>query len=214
MDLDRLRKNLAEVRERIQAACRRAGRDPGQVTLVVVTKSAPPEVIPALAELGVTEMGENRALEGLSRLGSLKGVRRHMIGHLQTNKVRKVLEWADVIHSVDRPSLLAELGRHNTRPPVFVQVNISGEATKGGFPPGLAPQAVREAARTHEVLGLMTMAPRGGDPRACFRSLRELSGRCGVGGLSMGMTEDFEAAVEEGATIVRIGSAIFEGVLL
>jgi uncharacterized pyridoxal phosphate-containing UPF0001 family protein len=214
MDLERLRRNLEGVKGRIEGACRRAGRPSGSVTLVVVTKSAPPECIPPLSALGITEIGENRAVEGLARVGGLSGVRRHLIGHLQTNKVRKSLEWADVIHSVDRPSLLAELGRHNKRPPVFVQVNVSGEATKGGYGPSEAEAAVALARRTHEVLGLMTMAPRGGDARGCFRSLRELAGRCGVGGLSMGMTEDFEAAVEEGATCVRIGSAIFEGVLL
>jgi uncharacterized pyridoxal phosphate-containing UPF0001 family protein len=137
-----------------------------------------------------------------------------MIGHLQTNKAKKALEWADVIHSVDRPSLLSELARHPRKPPVFIQVNVSGEETKGGYGPAEAEAAVREACRTHEVLGLMTMAPKGGDARACFRKLRELAQTCGVAGLSMGMTEDFEAAVEEGATCVRIGSAIFEGVLL
>jgi pyridoxal phosphate enzyme (YggS family) len=214
MDLDRLRKNLEGVRERINLACRRAGRPSESVTLVVVTKSAPPGCIPPLAALGVADIGENRAVEGLARVGGLSGIRRHLIGHLQTNKVRKALEWADVIHSVDRPSLLAELGRHNKKPPVFVQVNISGEATKGGYGPREAEEAVVEARRTHEVLGLMTMAPREGDARDCFRSLRELARRCGVRGLSMGMTGDFEAAVEEGATCVRIGSAIFEGVLL
>ena len=212
--MDRLRSNLEAVRARIEGACRRAGRDPSSVTLVVVTKSAPADLIPKLAPLGVRDIGENRAVEGLARVGGLKEFRRHMIGHLQTNKVRKALEWGDVIHSVDRPSLLAELGRHNKKPPVFVQVNVSGEASKGGYEATGAEAAVREARLTHEVLGLMTMAPRGGDARATFRALRRLAERCGVTGLSMGMTEDFEAAVEEGSTHVRIGSAIFEGVLI
>jgi len=214
MDLGRLQANLENVRGRIAAACARRGRDSSSVTLMVVTKGAPPECIPPLAGLGVTDIGENRPVEALARVGTLSQFRRHMIGHLQTNKVKKVLDWADAIHSVDRPSLLAELGRHNKRPPVFVQVNVSGEASKGGYGPGDAEGAVLEARRTHEVLGLMTMAPRGGDARACFRSLSSLAVRCGVAGLSMGMTEDFEAAVEEGATIVRIGSAVFEGVLV
>ena len=214
MDLERLKSNLAGVRQRIAAACARAGRDPSAVMLLVVTKSVPPECIPPLAGLGVTDIGENRAVEGLARVGGLSGLRRHMIGHLQTNKAKKALEWADVIHSVDRASLLAELGRHNKKPPLFVQVNVSGEASKGGYGSGDAEAAVREARRTHEVLGLMTMAPRGGDARACFRELRGLAGRCGVPGLSMGMTEDFEAAVEEGSTCVRIGTAVFEGVLV
>lgn len=214
MSLDRLRSNLEGVRARIEAACRRAGRDPASVTLVAVTKTAPVELIPRLADLGVSEIGENRPVEALERVGKLSGFRRHMIGHLQTNKVRKALEWADVLHSVDRRSLLAELQKQEKRPPVYVQVNVSGEATKGGYGPADAEAAVREARRSHEVLGLMTMAPQGGDARACFRALRELGARCGVTGLSMGMTGDFEAAVEEGATCVRIGSAIFDGVLL
>src|SRR5438045_7978526 len=100
MDLDRLQRNLEGVRQRIGAACRRAARDPESVTLVVVTKSAPMECIPPLAALGVGDIGENRAVEGLERTRGLRGFRRHLIGHLQTNKVRKALEWADVIHSV------------------------------------------------------------------------------------------------------------------
>ena len=214
MDSARLGRNLDGIRVRIESACRRAGRDPSGVSLMVVTKSVPPECIPPLASFGITEIGENRPIESLERVGSLARFRHHMIGHLQTNKVRKALEWADVIHSVDRPSLLAELARHNKKPPLFVQVNVSGEATKGGYGPETAGEAVREARRPHDVAGLMTMAPRGGDARACFRALRELAARCGVAGLSMGMTEDFEAAVEEGATIVRIGTAIFDGVLV
>jgi len=214
MNLDRLKANLDDVRRRIDAACRRAGRATADVLLVVVTKSAPTGVFPSLEGLGVSDIGENRAVEGLDRVGPLRAFRRHMIGHLQTNKARKALEWADVIHSVDRPSLLAELARHPQKPPVFVQVNVSGEQSKGGYGPAEAEAAVQEARRSHEVLGLMTMAPKGGDARACFRTLRGLGERCGVAGLSMGMTEDFEAAVEEGATCVRIGSAIFDGVLL
>jgi len=212
VDLARLRDNLEAVRGRIRAACARVGRDPAGVTLVVVTKAAPGELISRLADVGVTDLGENRAVEGLRRIGSLTGFRRHMIGHVQTNKVTKMLRWADVLHSVDRAALLDELGKAQRKPPVFVQVNVSGEATKGGFRPEETPDAVAHARRSHEVLGLMTMAPQGGDARACFRGLRELAGRCGVEGLSMGMSQDFEPAVEEGATVVRIGSAIFEGV--
>jgi uncharacterized pyridoxal phosphate-containing UPF0001 family protein len=135
-----------------------------------------------------------------------------MVGHLQTNKVKKALEWADVLHSVDRRSLITELASHGARLPVYVQVNVSGEATKGGFRPEEAEAAVAEARRTLEVTGLMTMAPEGVDPRPHFRRLRELSGRCGLAGLSMGMTQDFEAAIEEGATCVRLGTAVFDGV--
>ncbi len=212
MDGDRLRRNVEEVRRRIAEACARAGRDPGSVTLVVVTKTAPVEAIPGLASLGVEDIGENRPIEGLDRVGRLVQFRRHMIGHVQTNKLKKVLEWADVLHSVDRPKLIEELERQPKRPSIYVQVNVSGEAAKGGFRPEEAEAAVGRARRSLDVLGLMTMAPEGAEARPFFRKLRELAGRCGLSRLSMGMTQDFEAAVEEGATCVRIGSAIFEGV--
>lgn len=213
MDLSRLRANLEAVRARIAKACRRAGRDPAAVTLVVVTKTAPVELIPELSALGVTDVGEHRPVEGLRRVGSLRQFRRHMIGHIQTNKLRKTLEWADVIHSLDRPALIEAMARTQPKRPVYVQVNVSGEPTKGGFRPEEVGDAVAAARGAGlEVLGLMTMAPRGGDARSCFRRLRELGAREGLAGFSMGMSEDFEAAVEEGATCVRIGSAVFEGV--
>lgn len=213
-DLVRLRSNLDAVRGRMAAACARAGRDPRSVTLVVVTKSVPRELIPQLSGLGVTDIGENRAVEGLERVGGLSGFRRHMIGHLQTNKAAKALQWADAIHSVDRASLVRELSRHQRKVPVFVQVNVSGEATKGGFPPEETEAAVAEARKALDVVGLMTMAPEGADARPHFRRLRELAARAGLRNLSMGMTQDFEAAVEEGATHVRVGTAIFDGVLI
>jgi pyridoxal phosphate enzyme (YggS family) len=211
-DLERLRSNLDQVRGRIAAACARARRDPASVTLIVVTKSVPQELIPRLADLGVTDIGENRPVEGLDRVGALTVFRRHLIGHLQTNKLGKALRWADVIHSVDRTSLLQELAKSNKRAPVFVQINVSGEASKGGFRPEEAEIAVAEARRSQEVLGLMTMAPEGVDARPHFRRLRELAGRAGLSGLSMGMSQDYEVAVEEGATHVRVGTAIFDGV--
>jgi len=211
-DLDRLRSNLEGVRGRIAAACARAKRDPASVTLIVVTKSVPKELISRLADLGVKDIGENRPVEGLDRVGPLAGFRRHMIGHLQTNKLGKALQWADVIHSVDRASLLRELAKSNKRLPVFVQINVSGEASKGGYRPEEAEAAVAEARRSLEVLGLMTMAPEGEDARPHFRGLKDLADRCGLPGLSMGMSQDYEVAVEEGATHVRVGTAIFEGV--
>jgi pyridoxal phosphate enzyme (YggS family) len=214
VNLDRLRSNLEGVRARIAAACARAKRDPASVTLIVVTKSVDRELIPRLAELGVQDIGENRPVEGLDRVGALAGFRRHMIGHLQSNKLGKALQWADVIHSVDRDSLLQQLARSNKKLPVFVQINVSGEASKGGYRPEEAEAAVAEARRSLEVLGLMTMAPEGEDARPHFRRLRELAARSGLPGLSMGMSQDYEAAVEEGATHVRVGTAIFEGVLI
>lgn len=211
-DLQRLKSNLDGVRSRIAAACARAKRDPSSVTLVVVTKSVPKELIPQLAPLGVVDIGENRPVEALERVGSLTGFRRHMIGHLQTNKLGKALQWADLIHSVDRPSLLRELSKGNKKVPVFVQVNVSGEESKGGFAPADAEAAVAEARKALEVAGLMTMAPEGADARPHFRRLRELAAGLGLTKLSMGMTQDFEVAVEEGATHVRVGTAIFDGV--
>jgi PLP dependent protein len=214
VDLPRLRSNLEGVRARIAAACVRAKRDPSSVTLIVVTKSVPKELIPELSGFGVTDIGENRAVEALERVGGLGGFRRHMIGHLQTNKVAKALQWADTIHSVDRASLVRELSKNNKKLPVFVQVNVSGEASKGGFAPEETEAAVAEARKALDVVGLMTMAPEGADARPHFRRLRELAARAGLGRLSMGMTQDFEAAVEEGATDVRVGTAIFDGVLI
>ncbi len=212
MNLDRLRANLDGVRRRIREACARVRRDPASVTLIVVTKSAAAEILPRLAELGVTDIGENRPVEALARVGGLSGLRRHMIGHLQTNKVAKTLAWADAIHSVDRDSVAAELRKHPKRVPVFVQINVSGETSKGGYAPSEAESAVARARQGLEVVGLMTMAPEGVDARPHFRALRELSARTGLRQLSMGMTQDFEVAVEEGATHVRVGTAVFEGV--
>lgn len=212
-DLKRLGLNLEQVRRRIAAACDRARRDPAGVTLIVVTKSIPGELIGSLAEFGVADIGENRPIEGLGRVGGLTGFRRHMIGHLQTNKVAKALRWADVIHSVDRSSLVRELVKHRSRIPVYLQVNVSGEASKGGFAPPELEEGLREARPALEVRGLMTMAPEGEDARPHFRRLRELAARAGLPGLSMGMSQDFEVAIEEGATHVRVGTAIFDSVL-
>ena len=211
VDLERLKRNVEEVRRRIDAACGRAGRDPAGVTLVAVTKTLPAECIPAVREAGLTDVGENRPVEALRRVGSLEGFRRHMVGHVQTNKVGKTLEWAHVLHSVDRPELVSALVRRRCGIPVYLQVNVSGEATKGGWRPGDVLSAAREGLN---VAGLMTMAPAGSDARPHFRRLRELAGTCGLEGLSMGMSQDFEAAVEEGATCVRIGTTLFEQVLI
>jgi hypothetical protein len=215
----RLRENLARVRDRIDAACRRSGRDPAGVTLVAVTKSAGDADVEALLDLGVRDLGESRAVEGSARAARFGGdVRWHFIGHLQTNKAAKVAAAFHVLHSLDRPALAEEFekkcaARNRTRP-VFVQVNVSGEASKGGFRPEEAAAAVAgvRADRPHlEVAGLMTMAPAGEpeEARPYFRRLRELAAACGVPGLSMGMTGDFEVAVEEGATHIRVGTALF-----
>ena len=211
LDLDRVRANLGDVRRRIEAACRRAGRQSEEIALVAVTKSIPGEQISMLAGAGVTDVGENRAVEAGERLAGVKGLRRHMIGHLQTNKTRKALAWADVLHSVDRPSLVEALVAAGAAIPCYVQVNVSGEASKGGFRPEDVASAVAAARKGLRVEGLMTMAPEGEAALPHFRRLRELAEREVLRGLSMGMSQDFEAAVEEGATLVRIGTALFEG---
>ena len=211
-DRERFRANLARVRLRVAEACSRSGRDPQAVTLVAVTKTLSAEHISGLAEEGITDIGENRPVEGLARVGALAAFRRHMIGRLQTNKVRKTLAWADVLHSVDREGLVDALASAGADIPVFVQVNVSGEAAKAGYRPDEVRGAVERARRRLDVRGLMTMAPEGADARPHFRRLRELAVDLGLPSLSMGMTQDFEAAVEEGATHVRVGTALFEGV--
>jgi pyridoxal phosphate enzyme (YggS family) len=204
----RIRDNLARVRDRIDAACRRSGRDPIGVTLVAVTKYAEDADVRTLIDLGVRDLGESRAVEGSARAARFGGdVRWHFIGHLQTNKAAKVAATFHAVHSLDRLELADDLEKRcaarNRILPAFVQVNVSGEATKGGFRPDDAPEAVAAVrAKPHlDVGGLMTMAPEG-DPesaRPIFRRLRELAVLCGVDGLSMGMTGDFEVAIEEGA---------------
>ena len=215
----RVRANLENVRGRIEAACRRAGRAFGEVALVGVTKYAGIEEARALAAAGVRELGENRAYEGGLRRRDVPGeIRWHMIGHLQSNKVKRALGWMDVLHSLDRPSLAGELekllDKEDRNLPAFVQVNISGEKEKGGARPEEIEGWVRDLRASHprlDLQGLMTMAPYGAGAdncRAVFRKLRELRDACGVRGLSMGMSGDFEIAVEEGATLVRVGRAL------
>jgi hypothetical protein len=215
----RVRENLQHVRDRIEAACRRSGRKSSEITLVAVTKSADPGEVEAILELGVRDLGESRAVEGSARAArTAPDVRWHFIGHLQTNKAKRVVEAFQFVHSVDRFALAEDLEKRcaarNSTLPVFVQVNVSGEATKGGFPPDEAEGAVARIKLDSphlRVLGLMTMAPEGPpeSARPHFRKLRELAAACGVAGLSMGMTGDFEVAVEEGATHIRVGTALF-----
>jgi len=224
-----LRRNLADVRERIAAACGRAGRSPDGVLLVAVTKTVAPEVVRVLARLGVTDIGENRVQQAQAKhdaLGGTVGLRWHMIGHLQTNKVRHVLRLFERIHSVDSVHLAEAIesraARDGLAVPVLIQCNTSGEASKSGVAPGDLPALLDHvAALDHLRLeGLMTMAPFVDDPetvRPCFAALRELAAasreRTGLPlpHLSMGMTQDFEVAIEEGATMARIGSALFRG---
>jgi len=225
----RLEQNLEDVRRRIAAAAQRAGRPPESVTLVAVTKTVPAEVIRELVDLGVTDLGENRLQTALPKIESLDlPVRWHMIGHLQRNKIRRALPCFSLIHSLDSDRLAAtiqdEADRRGTPAPVLLQVNVSGESSKGGFEPdGLVETWSRCRKLTHlRVRGLMTMAPLDDDPEAArpvFRRLRELRDEIrsrfpeeDEPRLSMGMSGDFEVAVEEGAHWVRVGTALFSGI--
>ncbi|BAF60009.1 MAG: YggS family pyridoxal phosphate-dependent enzyme [Pelotomaculum sp.] len=219
--------NLNRVRRRIDAAAGRAGRNPEEIKLVAVTKTVAVETIREVLSGGVCCLGESRVQEFLQKYGQLPaGVEWHFIGHLQTNKVKKIIGKVSLIHSLDRWSLAEALSRAaceaGTAARVLVQVNIAGEKTKYGLLPSETPQFVAEAARLPglEVMGLMTIAPwceNAEEVRPVFRQLKELAGKLtGLEGvkmdyLSMGMSGDFEVAVEEGANIVRVGSAIFGG---
>jgi len=216
MGVDR---NVRDVRRRIAAACDRAGRSPDEVTLVAVTKNVAVPSIEAAYNAGVRHFGENRVQEAVPKVERFARLRPaitwHMVGHLQTNKAKTAVDVFDIIHSVDSVRLAEALSRRSRRKlPVLIEVNIAGEASKGGFSPSATAGAVQAIARLRniEVGGLMTVAPWVDDPaevRPVFRRLRQLRDALGLSHLSMGMTDDFEVAVEEGATMVRIGRAIF-----
>ncbi len=210
---------LKDVLERIERACTRSGRDVREITLIAVTKGHTPEEIRrAVLSHGHTVLGENRIQEWREKAAVLEGVEWHLVGNLQRNKVKYCLSFA-AIHSLNSPRLADELEKRGEKEDhtfkVFVEVNIAGEASKQGVSPEGAPELVRYAqGLPHlEVLGLMTMAPYSPDPEASrphFKALRALRDRLGLRALSMGMSGDFEVAVEEGATHVRVGSAIFD----
>ncbi|MCS7338422.1 MAG: YggS family pyridoxal phosphate-dependent enzyme [Verrucomicrobiae bacterium] len=217
--------NLATIQAKIRAAAERAGRDPAEVTLVAVTKGQPPEVVAAAAALGLRIFGENRVQEAKAKIPLCpSSLRWHMIGHLQTNKCRDAVELFEMIHSVDSLRLALELNKRAEqaarRMPILIEVNVSGESTKFGYKPEVLLRELKEinALPRLEIQGLMTMAPWTPEPekvRPVFKKLRELKSECEqllgapLPHLSMGMSNDFEVAIEEGATIVRIGTALF-----
>jgi PLP dependent protein len=211
---------LTAVMAAVAAAATRAERDPGAVTLVAVSKGVSDAAVVAARAAGVVDFGENRADALADRAGSLPDdIRWHFIGQLQTNKVRRVRPVATLLHSLDRPSLAEQwLKGTGTPPPVLVQVNVSGEGQRGGVSPARAESFVAAALDLGlDVRGLMTMAPLNADPEASrphFAALRRLRDdlrqqHASVEELSMGMSGDYEVAVEEGATILRVGRAIF-----
>lgn len=215
---------LEVVRSRIASAAERAGRREAEVGLVAVSKTFPLDVVRTAIELGVTDLGENRAQELKQKVAAVgPGPVWHFVGHLQTNKVKQVAGAAHLVHSVDRFGLAEALDRRcsalGIRQKVLLEVNVSGEATKNGVEPRALVRLAEEVAglTTIEVTGLMTMAPLAPDPEASrpyFAELRELREEVrtvvpSAEDLSMGMTRDFEVAIEEGATLVRVGEAIF-----
>lgn len=217
---------LAAVRSRIASACARAGRVPADVTLVAVTKTVSVDVAAVAVELGATHLGENRPQELWKKADAVPGATWHLIGHLQRNKLDRTVPLVALVHSVDSERLLLALdafGRKAASPvPVLLEVNCSGEASKGGFEPAAVPPLSDKLMSLAgvSVRGLMTMAAYDAVPEATrptfarLRELRdELRARTGLplNELSMGMSNDFEVAVEEGATLVRLGTVLFEG---
>ncbi|MFG0318070.1 MAG: YggS family pyridoxal phosphate-dependent enzyme [Planctomycetota bacterium JB042] len=221
---------MTAIRSRMEDAARRAGRSPDEVRLVSVTKTVGQGIIRRLIDLGATDLGENRVAVAEPKIEALSGPDGptwHLVGHLQSNKVRRAVRSFSWIHSVDSVGLLDRIDRvareESRRPRLLLQVNVADEAQKHGVDvealPALADRAA--AADAVETVGLMAMAPFGDEPEASrrwFARLRELRDRFaprfpgGLPHLSMGMTNDFEVAVEEGATLVRVGRALFDGV--
>jgi pyridoxal phosphate enzyme (YggS family) len=217
--------NLEEISRRVERACSRAQRDPASVALLAVTKSQPPEIVNDAARLGVTLFGENKVQEAKAKIPLCSGrLRWQMIGHLQSNKCRDAVELFEMVQSVDSLKLAEELDRRaeqaGKRISILLEVNIVGEASKFGYRPDhlLADLGALNRLPRLELRGLMTVPPWVPEPekvRHVFRQLRELKQRCEaelgapLEHLSMGMSGDYETAIEEGATMVRIGTALF-----
>jgi len=213
LDPGRVRENVDRVRGEMDAAAREAGRDPSGVTLLAAVKYVPLGELSTLTEAGLDLLGENRAQDLEAKATGPDGgaFRWHFIGQLQSRKVRQVVAHAELIHSLASDSALEQLGRHGTEATrVLVQVNVAGEEGKAG----VAPEALADfiARCPVQVTGLATMPPEAGDPEASrshFVALRELAAEHGLTQLSMGTSQDFTVAVQEGATIVRVGSALY-----
>jgi hypothetical protein len=220
-----VQKNLSEIHARIESAATRYGRKASEIQLVAVSKTHPPELIHEAFEAGQRAFGESRVQDALPKLDALPaGIEWHFIGHLQTNKIRKVVARFALFHGVDNENLAAQInriaGELGVTANVLLEVNVSGEESKFGFAPENLPAALENLAPLPflRIRGLMTMAPYSDTPeeaRPFFAKLRELRNRLAsqtglpLSELSMGMSGDFEQGIAEGATIVRVGSAIF-----
>jgi PLP dependent protein len=221
--VSQLEKRYAEIRADIESATRTAGRDPGDIKVLAVTKTVGVDQVRQALALGINDFGENRVQDAAPKVAAFPEANWHFIGHLQSNKVKDVLPHYKLIHSLDRPSLAAALQgtaeRLEITADVLIQVNVSGEESKFGLETAALADFLSylKDLRRIRVCGLMTMAPYVEDPetvRPVFRRLRELrdlyaTPANGLLELSMGMTNDYKVAVEEGSTIVRIGSALF-----
>ena len=212
-----LRERIEQVLSRIAAAAERAGRNPGGITLIAVTKVFPASAIREGYELGLRDFGENYLQEFESKypeVQELSGARFHLIGHLQSNKAKRAAELFQVIQTVDTEKLARRLDAVGKLLEVMLEVKLSPEEAKSGVAPGELGSliaAVKSCANL-QLTGLMTMPPWSEDPemsRPYFRRLRELAAEHGLAGLSMGMSHDLEVAIEEGATLVRVGTALF-----
>ncbi len=220
-----LENRLQEVRSRIENAARGCGRDPKEITLIAVTKTYPIDAMNEAISLGVTDIGENKPQEVRDKFQYVKPVKWHLIGHLQTNKIKYVIDRCKMIHSVDSIKLMQEIEKsalsHDCHMDILIQVNISGEESKSGISPDELPsllEAAGELSRVH-VKGLMTIAPKAefGDVSVHFRNMRTLFEETKkknyknveMKELSMGMSNDLELAIENGSTMVRVGSSIF-----
>jgi pyridoxal phosphate enzyme (YggS family) len=203
--------NLASVRERIS----RAGRDPGEIAIVAVTKGFGPEVCRSALDAGLTILGENRVQEGVAKMVDVKAGVWHLIGHLQTNKVRIATEHFAVIQSVDSARLAEAISRVDKGMGVLVEVNVAREPQKSGADPDRALEIITATAGLVDLKGLMAMGPSQGDPTPAFVELRRLRDEAeqrlgkALPILSMGMSGDFEAAVAAGSTMLRLGQALF-----
>jgi len=211
--------NIKDVQNRIAQACERSGRSAKEITLVAITKSVGVQAIRAAFDSGIRDFGENRVQEAEEKIRQLSYLRQsitwHMVGHLQSNKARTAEKLFDIIHSVDSVRLADILNRCAEKPlPVLLEVNVSGEASKSGFSVNELSDVIGQIKplSSLKLTGLMTIAPSSDEPEAVrpvFRRLRQLRDAFGLKHLSMGMTDDFEVAVEEGATMLRVGRAIF-----